>query len=299
MQSEDGGQLWRRVITPLNFVNDVALLPNGILVASGTNAEGQGFIVRSADAGKSWDVVLSIPFPVDATGFQLIRQPEAPLSRVVTLVVDPFNNDRLYAGSSQGSIFVGEQSAKTWRTMHQLNENNLFTSSRLGLSIRDIIPSPHREGELLLITQARTLIRFRDTKEEEIAIPRDVINPQPFNLTDHKRVFATAYVPNFPEALLVGVDDGAVLSRDGGKNWEQLSLPIDQFESFNTVAVAVSSTNTNRLLIAINNVVFRSEDGGRTWNSFSINLLSHGITTLLIDPENASRVLAVTTPIQS
>ncbi len=297
--SEDGGQHWQRIATPLNFVNDAALLRNGVLVASGTNGEGQGFIIRSADLGKSWDVVLTIPFPIDTGGFQLIKAPEVPTSRVVTLALDPFNEDQLYAGSSQGSIFVGEQSAKTWRMLHQLDENNLLTNDRLGLSIRDIIPSPHRAGELLLVTQARTLVRVRDGEEKEINIPRDVASPQPFNLTNHKRVFDATFVPGFPQALLVGVDDGAVSSRDGGATWTQLTLPVDQFKSFNTVAVAVSPTNTNRLFVAINNVVFRSEDAGKTWNSFSLNLLTHGITALLIDPTNASHVLAITTPIQS
>ena len=297
--SEDGGQVWQRLATPLSFVHDVVILENGIIVASGINSEDQGFIIRSSDQAKSWDVVLTIPFPVDTRGFQLIRPPEPPTSRVVTIELDPFNGDRIYAGSSQGSVFIGEQSAKVWRTEHQLDENNLLTGDRLGLSIRDVIPSPHRQGEVLLITSARTLIRLRDGAQEELAIPRDVANPQPFNVTNHKRVFDAAYIAGFPNALFVGVDDGAVISRDAGETWEQLAIPVDQFKSFNTVAVASSVTNTNRLLVAINSVVFRSEDGGRTWNSFSLNLLSHGITMLLIDPENASRVLAVTTPIRS
>lgn len=297
--SDDGGQVWQRFTTPLTFVHDVVLLENGIIVASGINSEDQGFIIRSSDQAKSWDVVLTIPFPVDTRGFQLLRVPEPPTSRVVTIELDPFNGDRIYAGSSQGSVFVGEQSAKVWRTIHQLNENNLLTTSRLGLSIRDIIPSPQRDGEILLITAARTLIRLRGEVEEEISIPRDVTNPQPLNLTNHKRVFDATYIAGFPQAMLVGVDDGAVITRDAGKTWEQLAIPVDQFKSFNTVSVAASPTNTNRLLIAINSVVFRSEDGGHSWNSFSLGLLGHGITSLLIDPENASRVLAVTTPIRS
>lgn len=297
--SEDGGQRWRVLTTPLAFVHDVVLLQNGIIVASGINSDGQGFVLRSGDQAKSWDVVLTIPFPIDTGGFQLIRPPEAPNSRVVTIELDPFRADRVYAGSSQGSIFAGEQSAKTWRTLHQLNESNLLSDNRLRLSIRDIIPSPHREGELLIVTHGRTLVRLREDKEEQVSIPRDVANPQPYNITDRKRIFDAAYIPGFPDALLVGVDDGAVLTRDGGVTWQQLALPIDQFKAFNTVAVAVSPTNTNRMLVAINSVVFRSEDGGATWNSFSLNLPSHGITSLLIDLENAARVLAVTTPIRS
>ncbi len=297
--SDNSGDTWRVLATPLNFVHDVILLPNGVLVASGINADGQGFVVRSIDEAKSWEVVLTIPLPVDTRGFQIIRVQEAPDSRVVSIELDPFNPDRIYAGSSLGSIFVGEQSAKTWRVEHQLDTRNIFTGSSAGLSIQDIIPSPHQAGELLLLTSARSVIRIVGDKQDELTIPRDVKNPQPFSITGRKRIFDIMYIAGFPNALYAGVDDGAVISRDRGTTWEQLPLPVDAIKKFNTGAVAVSPTNATRMLVAINSIIYRSEDSGRTWNSFSLGLPEHGITALLIDPQNASRVLAVTTLIGS
>ncbi len=103
----------------------------------------------------------------------------------------------------------------------------------------------------------------------------------------------------FPLALFVGVDDGAVITRDGGKTWVQLNLPLDKSTSFNAAAVAASPTNSARLLVGINTVVYRSEDGGVTWNTFSLGAQAIGITSILIDPTNASSVLLVTAPIGS
>ncbi|MEX1997623.1 MAG: YCF48-related protein [Candidatus Andersenbacteria bacterium] len=299
IRSDDGGGSWVRLTTPLTFVSDVVALANGVIITAGTTGEGQGFVIRTIDDGHSWDVALAIPLPLDTRQWQIIRAPEAPDPRVISIELDPFNADRIYAGSSLGSIFVGEQSGKTWRTEYTLQASTLVGGNRQGLSIRNIIPSPHRAGELLLLTSTHTLLRVTPTTQEELLIPRDLKNPGALSFTNRKRVFDVTFVQDFPQALMVGVDDGAVISRDNGESWEQLALPLDQFQSFNTTAVAVSPTNFTRMLVAINSVVFRSEDGGKTWQTFSLNLPNHGVTALLIDPENPANILIVTTPIRT
>jgi len=299
--STDGGQTWQVVTTPLANVSDVVALANGVIVAAGRAGEGQGFVIRSIDDGKSWETVLTIPVPTDTRGFSLFGGSSTNAqSVVITLSSDPLNPDRVLAGTSLGNILAGEQSAKTWRTIHTLTTGTFAPSAdRTKLAISDLIPSPHREGELLVITAAGSLFRISE-EQAELKIPRELVNPPPFGGSgSRKQVLSATYIPEFPSALLVGTDDGAVISRNLGEDWEQLALPVDTIQDFNTSVVTVSPTNSSRLLIGINSVLYRSEDGGSNWNTFSFGLTTHAITSLLIDPANAANVLAVLTPIRS
>ena len=99
--------------------------------------------------------------------------------------------------------------------------------------------------------------------------------------------------------VVVGERGHIARSDDNGKTWQELSVPADTAQKFNTSVVTASPTNPNRLLVAINDVVYRSEDGGQSWNTFDFQLDSFGITSLSIDPQNASRVVAVVEPIRS
>ncbi len=148
-------------------------LENGVLVVSGVNAGLQGVVIRSIDGGRSWETTLTIPLTADTRGFQLIRGQTPVNSVVVTIELDPFHPNQVYAGSSLGTLFVGEQSAKTWRSAHSLAAGPLV-SRRDGLSINQIVPSPHTDGEVLVITASNTLYRIHGDKEEEIKIPKEL-----------------------------------------------------------------------------------------------------------------------------
>src|SRR3989338_8696221 len=82
-------------------------------------ASGNRGIVKSEDGGKTWHNVLTIPLPKKGS-FALIGQAGVAPSVLLALTLDPFNTNRVYAGSSLGTIFVGEQSAKVWRSIHSI-----------------------------------------------------------------------------------------------------------------------------------------------------------------------------------
>lgn len=299
--SDNGGQSWAVIATPLSYVFDIAALENGTLVASGTDSGGQGYVVRSLDGAKSWEIVLTIPVPEKKQNLQLIKTKEAEQTAAVVLAieVDPFDPDRIYAGSNVGDLYIGEQSAKTWRLAQTITfESVVSVQNQQRLATHQLIPSPHRPGEVYVITVTGALYRLQEGTQEVIRIPQDV-STRPSSVRAAKKVYSVSFVPDFSDALFVGTQDGAVVSRDNGQTWTQLPIPISTTQQFNTSVVAVSPTNPARLLVAINEVVYRSEDGGETWNTFSLGLGTHNITSLLIDPTNAARVLAITSPVSS
>jgi WD40 repeat protein len=299
--SNNGGEDWQVITTPLTSVSDVVALNNGVLVAAGTDSDGQGFVLRSADQGLSWQNVLTIPAPVKERRTLIGGSTQGSQSVVISIAADPFNDDHIYAGTSLGNVLLGEQSAKTWRTISTLDDGSIISGQNQGkMAIVDIVPSPDKVGEVMLITTDGTLWRLSPEEKKEITIPRNLQPTSQFSFSGRSReVKSVAFVADEADVLLVGVDDGAVLSRDRGANWQELPLPIDVTKQFNSVVVAVSPTNATRILVGINGVVYRSEDGGRSWNTFSLGLKNHAITSLLIDPSNASNVVAVTTPLGS
>lgn len=291
--SRDDGLTWTQVSVPLANVVDIAALEQEIVVVTGTDSTGQGHILRTSDVGQSWQNVLTIPVPTKSTGAAAFRlgNKDEDATVVISITPDPFDPNRLYAGTSLGNIFVGEQFAKTWRKIHDL-DNDAFSANQSKFAVADIIPSPHTAGDLLIITAGGQLYSL-DARGQQSQIKT------PQALGQSTTVLSAAFIAERPDALLLGVNDGAIFSRDRGQTWEQLSLPVDTPKRFNTVIVQVSPTNSRRLLIAINDAVYRSEDGGQTWNSFSLNLPNHVITSLLINPANAAHVLAVTSPLPS
>lgn len=300
--SENGGETWQHITTPLTSTLDVIELPNGAIVTSGVGPEGQGFVLRSLDGGASWETVLTVPVPEQRRRFQIVGRRRVVASIVLAIESDPFNRDRLYAGSNLGTIFLGEQSGKIWRTFNTLTSPGFqAVPDQQKLGVKKIVPSLHTRDEILVVTAEGILLRVREGQQSEIVIPKDLSSPVPKIIGPRQKriVSDVLFVPGFPDALFAGVEDGAVISRNAGQTWEELSLPVETVEQFNSLVVAVSPTNISRLLIAVNDVVYRSEDGGKTWNTFTLSLPNYIISALLIDPTNASRVLAVTRPIRT
>lgn len=292
VSSGDGGHSWSLIPVPLTVTSDIVPLSNGVLVATGTDASGQGYVVRTIDQGKSWETTLTIPLPSKKQGFQLFKTNDAPAAVVISIAADPFRADRLYGGTNLGSILVGEQSGKTWRTLTTLSS----LSGASALAISGLVPSPHRADELLVVTTGGTLHRLSGTADSIIKIKQDLSGKADniYSYGGAKLVRSAAFIKSFPQALLAGTDDGAIFSRDAGVTWQQLNLPVDAAKGFSTAVVATSPSNSSRMFVGLNNVLYRSEDGGQNWNTFPFQAGGRVITSILIDPANAANVVVVT-----
>lgn len=285
-RSTDDGESWHAVEQPLAVVTSVIELTNGVLLASGTNSSNEGIVTRSLDHGASWERVLTMPalYRKKQAFFEIIKPPPPPPVYVSSLVADPFDPEHVFATTSTGEVLSGEQSGKLWRTLIrvQSGQRDPITDRPIA-SIRKIFTSPHRANDLLVITTSGGLVRYRDGELKDFELPQGT-------------VVDAAYIAQFPNALFVGTDRGAIISRDGGTTWQELDLPISGSAPVRSVVVRVSPTNPTRLLIAIDSIIYRSEDGGQTFNTLSLGIPGHLITDLSIHPANAAHVLLATTP---
>lgn len=290
--SGDDGASWQIIGVPLSQTLDVVLMPSGIIVVSGIDGAGQGYILRSLDAGKSWEDVLTIPNPAFKKKLNIVGGEEPPTSVLITIEQDPFDKDQVYAGSNLGTLFAGSQSVKVWRSIYTIGGGKPSPAGSVG----KLRPSVHDRGEVYVVTGARKLLRISNGKEEAITIPQ-TISTIPVSGKSNRAVLDVTFIPNYPQALLVSLGDGIIVTRDRGKSWFRLNVPVEATHDFNTVVPRVSPTNVNRILVAVNSVIYRSEDGGNTWITAALGLPNFMIIDVSINPRNAARVLIVVRPL--
>ncbi|MDA1168846.1 MAG: hypothetical protein O3A36_00745 [bacterium] len=293
--SEDDTATWKVIPTSLAATLDVARMQNGILVAAGIDADGQGSVVRSLDAGKSWQNVFTLPLPVQKKRFQIISGGSSLPASIVALEIDPDAEDLLWAGTNDGTVFSASSGGQVWKTVTELSSaSQIITGDRSDAGIVRMEVSSAKANELYIVTQKKKLVRVTEGVAEVIKVPESLTAPSPFGVVlDDRNILDVSFIPGFPDALLLGSDKGAVITKDGGKTFVALQLPFDASKVVSQMVVAVSPTNSNRILIAADGIVYRSEDGGTAWHTTSIGPVGFAITDISINPKNASRVLAV------
>ena len=94
--------------------------------------------------------------------------------------------------------------------------------------------------------------------------------------------------PEQPETIFVGTAaSGALLSRDGGKSWQQVSgVPSDA--PVNTIAQ--DSQRPNHIYVGTKQSFYMSPDGGTNWSRRGGNLPFGDFTSILINPRNGDEI---------
>ncbi len=293
--SMDDAETWEILPTTLTTTIDVSYLRSGILLATGVDENGQGSVVRSLDRGKTWQNVFTMPLQVEQKRFQIISGGTRVPVSIVSLELDPRVEDRVWAGTNDGTIFTAESSGQLWKTVTELaSSSQIITGDRFDAGIVSMEVSSTREDEIFVVTQKKQLIRIQGEEQFLIRVPETTSGASPFGvLLEERNILDVSFVPGFPNALLIGTEKGAVITRDGGETYIELRLPIDASKIVSRMVVAVSPTNANRIVIAADGIIYRSEDGGQAWHTTSIGPVGFTITDLSINPKNASRVLAI------
>lgn len=302
VMSRDDAVTWQIIAVPqLASTIDAIQLPNGIFIATGVDSVGQGATVRSLDSGKSWQNVFTIPLADKKPGIQIIKGANAGPASVVALEIDPKHTDKIWAGTNDGTIFLAEQSGKVWRKVVEVaSPTAAITGDRQGAAIIRLIASPVNGSDLTIITKDKRLLVLKDGKVTEVKVPEKLTAPTSFGLAlGSRKVLNVSLVTGYPDALLIGSADGVVITRDKGKTYLPLQLPIDASQTFAAMALAISPKNVNRIFVALDGIVYRSEDSGTTWNTTDLGATGLRITDMSINPLNPARMLVIAKPTQS
>jgi photosystem II stability/assembly factor-like uncharacterized protein len=246
--STDGADNWRKLEAPLDGLQtwSIWVVPGRPAVLLAGTCPSRLF--RSDDAGHTWR----------EANAQMVREcPRILHTRVTTLVSDPGEPDRLWAGVEIDGVYTSRDGGRTWQPVGS------------GLSSRDIhalAVVPARDG------RPRRLIA---TTNNDVNVSTDDGQTwHPLRLGEklpHPYFRGLAQKCGAPEVLLLGNGDGppgtvgvAARSLDGGESWQAARMPGP---ANSTVWNFATHPADPELVYAssVSGEVYRSVDAGASW----------------------------------
>ena len=248
-RSDDAGQTWQLVDSPLSSYQVWALAidqadPN--IMFAGTGTPTPAALFRSSDAGKTWE-----KRPMEAAA----ECANVGVPRITGIAIDPVTRRDIWVGLEVDGLRHSSDGGDTWE------------------SINGAIPNPDVHNVAVAGGPPKTVVV--------------VVNDDVYTSTDDggswdrlgiREVFPYTYPrgimvqPGKSNVIFVTIGDstpgrtGTVMrSKDTGKTWESLPLPVDPNTAMWTVHMQASDP---QVVFAGSRYgyLYRSENGGDSWS---------------------------------
>lgn len=230
---------------------------------------------------------------------------------VQTLAIDPNNLQKIYAGDTQGNIFVSTDGAQHW-TQHSIG--NPLPNPICALSFDDTGKSLYAATEHGLFVSRDGAQHWSAVGKTGDGLPTDSDTALAFDLkalhtiyvgTAHHGVFRSTNdgdtwasghglpldgaINNLTfdtdrHQLWAATSSGVYRSDDGGAIWKEYNQGLPAQIEINTVQVASASGGVPGLLFAgTNHGFFRSQDFGAHWAASQESLARTSVHAILVD----------------
>lgn len=247
-RSEDTGQKWQLIDSPLsnycvwNLAIDSA---DPRVMFAGTGTPTPATIFRSTNGGRSWE-----QRPVEVAE----ECPAVGIPRVTGIAIDPANHRNIWVGLEVDGVRRSTDGGDTWT------------------SINGAIPNPDVHNVAVAGGPPKTVIVVVNndvfTSTDDGATWRPVRVREVFPFTYPRGIMVQ---PDNPRVVFLTIGDttpgriGTVMrSKDTGKTWENLSLPIQP----NTAMWVVNIQPFDPSIVFAGSrygYLYRSDDGGDSW----------------------------------
>lgn len=178
-----------------------------------------GDVLKSNDAGKSWERVVSLK------------------GKVTRIVPHTLKSSTLYLALEGRGLWKTEDSGTTWQDMSE--GLNKFAGA---MTIRDLAVDPTRP-DTVIAASSYGLVRTTDGGATWSALP--LLTPP-----SSANIFAVALNPNNPSELYYTTDTTLYRSSDAGETWETRTLPVAGVKSILLIDPAVKTPTTLYLGVA-------------------------------------------------
>ena len=249
-KSDDAGETWRLIDTPLNSYTVWALAvdeqdPN--LMYAGTGTPNPAAFFRSRDGGETWEKK-----PMQAAD----ECPAVGIPRVTGIAIDPVDRRSIWVGIEVDGLRHSSDGGDTWETVNHGAIPNL--------DIHNVAVSAGPPKTVVVVVN------------NDVYTSTD--NGASWKAVGVREAFPVGYPrgvkvqPGKPNVIFLTLGDttpgrtGVVMrSKDTGQTWEQLRLPVEP----NTAMWVVNAQPANPQVIFAGSrygYLYRSDDGGDSWS---------------------------------
>ncbi|MDD2584538.1 MAG: hypothetical protein PHE99_06330 [Bacteroidales bacterium] len=184
---------------------------------------------------------------------------------VNSIVIDHYNPQNLYLGTSRGELIKSIDGGNSWRTIYRFQD-----------SIAKVLISPQDSRLIFVATNKSMIYSLVSNTETNPATSSDVdANFQVSNFKDLNAVLLDLGLSTGFKDLVAVLSDGSLYlatnkmilrSRDNGITWKSLNLiQPDGQAAVNTIAV--NPRDSKEIYYLTDTTFFRSLDDGITWTS--------------------------------
>ncbi len=255
------GAVWEVVGPSGGDVRSVAIDPKDKDRLYISTLDGQ--IHTSADAGKSWSLLVNL---------------NEPLLIIDNLLVDRSDSNRIFAsgnrGMSAGGFFYSKDAGKAWQEAKDLRQQSIHSLTQAAY-----------DPKVIFAGTLSGIWRSANSGEdwEEIKSP-----------TIPTRVNSMAVDPNNLNTIYAGTKYRPYKSTDAGKSWKLIKAGmIDDSDIF---AISINQESPNKLYASACSGIYESSNGGENWRKVQgIPSTSRRTRDILINPADSTQVYAATT----
>ncbi len=199
---------------------------------------------------------------------------------VRSLAYDPNNPDRIFLGTSSGTLYTSLDGGANWSRL-----------AHLGSSFDMVLDH--------IVVDAGTQTIYVSAWSAESSATGDLFRSKDGGKTweslqdmHGRSVRTVAIAPSDPKTLVAGTLDGVFRSRDGGDNWQRIS-PEDHAEIKNLASIAIDPLNPDIIYAGTWHLPWKTEDGGQTWHNIKKGVIDDSdVFSIVIDPADTSTVFA-------
>ncbi len=304
--SDDGGKTFRRSHEGMKAGGNCFIVtidpkrPNTVWAATGQWAWNEGYICRSDDGGKTWQVVGE-----PATGL-----PSGQVRNIVLDLSSPVGKRRLLVTVNGHGFFESRDGGLSWRSIN----GNL--PQEAVKQPRGILLNPKNPMHII-VTCAGTPETgagvyetwdggksWRRLNTEPIFANIQCLTSEPLPVPNPKSpvpnlrvlyIAAREFYDHATKRLYLG---GVYKSTDGGRTWERILdyhfVSDIVVHPLNPRIIYAATTDHPYHDDCVAEGVLKSDDGGRTWRKVNSSLSHRNISCLAIDPHDPTKLYAGT-----
>jgi photosystem II stability/assembly factor-like uncharacterized protein len=191
---------------------------------------------------------------------------------VRSLVFDPQNPDRIFLGTSAGSLYLSSDNGKSWTRVAR-------PGGFAEMVLDHVVIDPADSRNMFAAAWNAQL-----PGEGDLFRSRDAGKTWEMVAGLHgKSLRALSIAVSNPRILVAGALDGIYRSRDGGREWERIS-PENHAEIKNIESIAIDPVDPEVIYAGTWHLPWKTEDGGKSWHSIKKGVIEDSdVFSIVID----------------